>query len=217
MSENYVTQIPSSEELNAEYRGIAWQDFINLTDDQVNQLLQEREAELLQKIESLPNPTALVDVNDLDSEFWITHREVRVFENFTTWKKYGIPDRNVTYDELMVRMEDSVRSLLSNDPDFGLLNNDQYSKLTEKDKAMIHNLYSYFDTMRDPFEYLVIDDYSLYETLGMQKADVESLLTNQVLQHIGESPLVANLYMLTEPFYDGWLVGKFMDELADES
>src|ERR1019366_6261527 len=107
-----------------------------------------------------------------------------VLRNFLRWQHYGIPDRNVTRDEVMGHVAEIVYARLAREPAYGAAPVD-FKTLEEDEKKTVTSLFEYFDAMREPYEYIGIDENSLYNNMGFDHRDVEAMVVKGILEPIG--------------------------------
>lgn len=211
MERRPLTEIPTEDELNETFQGMTFEEFKGLSDEEVEKIISRWKAE--------DKPDAITDGNGkvTNDEYWVTFNETFTLSRFNTWRQYGVPDRNVTYDEVLGHLETMVEYRKDKDPDYGGLKPEQFQNLPQEDRQTIAHLFDYFFEMREPYVSCVIDDYSLFRTLGFEEADVERINELKILEHVTVSPLVGNVYELAQPYYDCWLVQILTERNSDAS
>jgi hypothetical protein len=202
MSERILSAPPSQEELNASYMGLSFNDFCKLTDEEIEEL---HLAALREE-----SPT---DIKDDDFK---ALSEILTFNRFILWRKYGIPDRVVSAEEINIRLADYVNQRTAKDENYGLFPIELYNQLTDQQCNLIWLLFDYLKNMRDIFEYYIIDDYSLNYSLGMTEAEVSFLVQRGILVKVKEDPRVGKMYELAGQYYDFLLSSHYIGNGKDE-
>jgi len=140
-------------------------------------------------------------------------RDTNKLQDFLEWRKYGKPDRELSYQEEMANLIGLIEYQITQDPEYGKPP-EAFNGLSLGDKQKIGSLFMYFDGMRDIAERMGIDTYSLLSTMGFEESDVESFVQNGVLTNEGEfmHPGIGTLdwYNLTQPYYEYWLVDRVL-------
>jgi len=196
MTEIYDTSIPRPEELNETLRGMTFEEFKALSDDDVRALSEQILAEQLEH-------TTLFD-DEADHAL----SEALAWHNFSTWRKYGIPDRNVSQAELRERMSDLTQVRQRADPDYGTLRPEQLEGLPDRERQIIEGVFDYLAFMVPVYEPAVVTDRTLFDELEVEKEDITALLGRGVLTAIGMNSLSGNEYLLEGSYYAHWLVER---------
>ena len=120
MYARYVDQIPEPLELERVVQGFRFEDFKQLSDEEVEALYQEM-------LDSQGN----TDIPD--ESYW----ERVHFKQFIYWRRQGIPDYNMTSDEFFERVMDSLKHKIASNPGFGFIDPIKHSQLPENTRAAI--------------------------------------------------------------------------------
>jgi hypothetical protein len=207
MTEQYVVEIPSDETLNARVNGLTFTEFKTLTDEQVRDVAKEmhdRHDEVLRA--QVADPEWMSGQKPSSQGSWDNLAETFQFTQFSSWRRHGVPDRNVSREDLRGYMSDLVAARKQADPNYGKLQPEQYEDLPETVDRAIEGVFDYFYHMRAPFEYPYIDVYSLGSTLGIEAPVVAELTNRNVLREIGNQAMVGVTYILAEPYQSHWFV-----------
>ena len=123
MSEFYF-QAPTPEDRTATYKGMTFEQFRLLSDEEVAQLKLEERAEFLTAIET----------NEFLSEEWDgANTKLGTFSDFREWQRYGVPDRDMTYEEWDARVAHYVDIRRQTDPSYGTLTKDDIAHLNDEE------------------------------------------------------------------------------------
>jgi hypothetical protein len=93
MSETYIDRAPTEEELSEQLLGVTFSDFQLMTDDKRTEFRDTVHAAMSTESD-----------DDIGQAWGYAH----TFRNFVTWRKFGIPDRDMSWEELQVRVTDTV-------------------------------------------------------------------------------------------------------------
>lgn len=128
MSELYF-QAPTSEEQSATYRGMTFKQFRQLSDGEVAQLrLQERDEFL-----------TVCEAHGLFSDEWnVATTKLETFSNFKEWRRHGVPDRDMSYEEWDERVAHYVDIRRTADSAYGTLSNIDVAHLTEAEYDVMY-------------------------------------------------------------------------------
>lgn len=133
--------------------------------------------------------------------------------------EFGTTDRTDINSIREQRKAAEITKLRTERPDFGKLPK-EYQVLSDEAKGLVGYLFEYFDEMRDSFEEIFIDTYSLGNTLGFTEKDLDRLKAAQVL--IDEKPVLfpdgyRYVYKLATAYYECWVSRHYPAEASDEA
>lgn len=217
MAEQYINKPPTEAELALEVRGVTYGQFSSMTEEAIHALSDKlAETAIVAAHASLPHA---IDINTTDAELEVdailqgalqaaSDSELAIFRQFRLWRRFGIPDRTVTYSDMHAYMRTQVASRQEINPNYGAKPKN-FTGLDEEDKATVNTVLGYVQQMREPFEYPRIDTYALKRTLGLDSRDIERLVYNGVLAPGGEDPTYGPTYLLHGAYYDYWLVYNY--------
>jgi hypothetical protein len=215
MGEQFVNTVPTEEELGITVRGVTWEEFRGYTDEQVRELQRALAATVLEDMdqEAACPPMTEEDHEAADAARWVTLGEALNFAQFVDWRRHGVPDRAVTLDELEGHLrflveERMVASMIAGEAMYGRLP-PEYERLPEQARAATYSLFAYFNEFREPYEQLWVDDESLYDTIGLEAEEIAELIVRDILEPLGDNPAVNRTYLLSRPYYEYWLAGKY--------
>ena len=209
MSERVDTARPSQADFDQEVEGLNWERFQQLPDAEVTAIQRRLARRALTTFgEPTPDATDEVALDQHDRALMDHWSEAVTFRQFLDWRRYGIPDRDVMREDVVQYMQDSVAARLVADPEYGQLPA-AFQQLSAIQRGAIREVFGYFLEMRAPYEYLVIDNYSLTQTIGLDKGHIESLVKHGVLSPVGEDPMAGDTYQLSGAYYDYWLARRF--------
>jgi hypothetical protein len=181
------------------YRGLGFETFRKLTDEEV-QLLHTA-AEVVWQA----GPVAEGGVHTPAAIALM--RENMVLGRFTRWRFGGVPDREVTQDDIKAYLRDYVSACRESDPDFGNLP----PEIAEWDIREREGVYWIFDYLQyqDHTKPLTIDTYSL-ANLQFEATDIDNLVRRGVLELLGSylapDRVEYDVYALNSPYRDHLLV-----------
>ncbi len=183
--------------------GVTFDEFKAYTDEQVA-ALRERVLEEAQKareqdedsLEGMSNAIALSD--------------------FRSWRKFGVPDREVTEWDVAQFMTSHIQAKLAADPDYGNLPTEYVEEYTDEQRQLVNGLSQYFAEMREPFEYLTLDDYSLGTTLGFSDEQIDWLTSEGILLPSETISFFGRRYTLSNAYTDALNVAVHLHFTDDE-
>lgn len=215
MEELVISQVSEETLQDFTYRGLTFYNYQALSPESRQQLYDGHFAGLQAQLETVPR---IEDEGELrpngDSPEWKQYLGLigttGRLEQFRTWDRDGLPDRDMTRREVMQQIREYVEIMQQRDAKFGAIQED-YEELTEEDKSTIDNLFEYFYLHRDPTERTGIEDSSLFDFLGFAQTDVDSLLENNVLEEVeaGSFAIGGRAYLLTQSYQNYWLAAYF--------
>ena len=130
--------------------------------------------------------------------------------SFSMITEYGTDDNGKIEDILDRLKAHEIAQKRREQPDFGKLP-DGYESLPERTQESIAGIFDYFDSMRDPFDDVRIDKYSLGR-MGFEDSDLEELIKNGILVDEGESLQLSGTYLswgLAQPYYEHWVSRQY--------
>ncbi len=215
MTEHYITKTPTQDELSAEYRGLNFDEFKMLSDKDIKLLYLKHKSDNKQNLSDDPELLRAYGSKIKDDEFLISLQEVATLKNFTNWRIYGVPDRDVSYEEIMGNLQLLVSRKQEEDSSFGALLPEHFDKLTDNERLVIDGLFQYFYTTKQAFEYMTIDEESLRGAVGLNEDDIHVLLNSEVILPLGRKPETRlTNYVLNEPYYSNFLVSIFSESFV---
>lgn len=166
--------------------GVTFEEFRNYSDEEVA-MFRER---------VLAAGQAARDLNEDDNNGLM---DVFRLGDFKAWRTYGVPDREVSEWDVEEYMTSLIAAKLADDPTYGKLP-DEYHEFSEDQQLVVNSLSQYFAEMREPFEYLTLDDYSLSNTLGLSDEQIDwltnqgILLPSETVGYFGHQYTLSNTY-----------------------
>lgn len=115
----------------------------------------------------------------------------RRLKEYIEHRKYGVPDRELTEQEIRENLRQYVDYRVEAEPGWGDLPED-FEELDERERQAVGAVFQYFDgSVRSLAEHPTVDSYSLYRTLGLEEEDTVALVGNKVLKFVdtNESPV----------------------------
>jgi len=206
MNIEYDTAIPTDEALGRTLRGMTFDKFKVLDNEGVEdlqqQLLESIHAKAAKSEYTVPDADGRLRLPDFVDEY----EELSTFRDFYMWKTYGVPDRNLTRDDVIDYMADLVAARQERNVEYGRLTRGQVAALPQDASAALGPLLRYFLDRRRAYEYPDVDSSTLLDTLELDPLQVAKLVASNVLTQF--DPIRApHVYELQSPYYDHWLVG----------
>ena len=135
--------------------------------------------------------------------------EGAVLRRFIYWRRYGVPDREVTRADVDQYLRDLVAARRVEDARYGELPA-SFQQWSQEAVSDLRYLYGYFSQMRSHSEPLTIDSYSLTSTIGFDESNIQGFVERGVLARIGDytapDEQTYHTYQLCSPYYDRLLV-----------
>lgn len=135
--------------------------------------------------------------------------EGTVLGNFMRWRRYGVPDREVTQADVEAYLRELITARQAADSRYGALPVSM-AEWSHEELLGLRYLYDYLHQMRNHTEPLTVDSYSLIETIGFIKEDIDLFVERGVLAHTGEYTApdaeTYETFILQSPYYDHLLV-----------
>ncbi len=132
--------------------------------------------------------------------------EMDTLYNYSKIVRYGTADNDEIFKIRNERKVLEIAQLRQERPDFGKLPDD-FKVLPNELKRLIQSMFMYFDSMRDRFEDLSIDTYSMGE-MGYSEEDLDSLKSAGIL--VDEQTYMSPVgpiwsYKVSKPYYEHWV------------
>ena len=136
-------------------------------------------------------------------------REASTLTDYAKLNEYGTTQESEISGQQDDRKAAEIAQLRLERPDFGNVPED-YAELSQDVKESVTAVFGYFDDMRDPYEVPTIDTYSLGSTIGFKDADLQALVTADILVRYEDGDYVSpdgKLYTfkLSDRYYELWV------------
>ena len=201
MSEFYI-KAPTPEELSVTYNGMTFEEFRLLDDDVVWDLRLQAHEQWIEDCKRTDSPE--------DPESMQAYDKMLLLNNFVYWRRYGVPDRDMTIEEYQKRVRFEIEFRKSKDPEYGKLQKEDIEHLSINEQELAFLLLEVADTSDN--EQPVVRVYEdAVERLGVT---YDTLVEKGILEayEVPASPMFAShrRYILAGKFADHAFVNRFL-------
>lgn len=150
----------------------------------------------------------------LESSAWIAHDGLlseaaivgKLFNQFVYYRRYGIPDKEVSDDDLALYMVDHIDSQVYANVRFGMWPAN-HEMLSRDIRTIVETIIEYAASTHHPSEMPLLDTIVMTEHLAVPVEDIPELIGRQVLLALPEADTEddGTEYTLGEPYYEHWL------------
>lgn len=119
---------PDEEERRATYKGLGFEEFKNLNDEEIA---------ALRKWERKEFDTACGKYDLFSAEWRVAAAKFETLSSFRTWRQSGIPDRDMTHEEWDARLAHYIAIRRHADPSYGTLTDSDLARLTAEEREVV--------------------------------------------------------------------------------
>lgn len=208
-----MVERPPEEELNATVNGLTFEQFKVLSDEEVQAAWDSYRQEFDEV--NIGWPSEGETETPEAQAFFAAWDKGSVLKNFMRWRIWGVPDRDMTHDEVMEYLGETVEAMRARDPEFGA-EPAGYKDLEDDEKRAVMFLFEYFDDHRAPYEPIGVDEYSLLQSLGFKEENVQALIDKGILEptgsYTGLDLMEYKTYGLAQQYATCWMARYFPPE-----
>jgi len=202
----YNRDVPTPEEIGAQYQGLTYEAFRQLPDKDVEQLRQGFNEQLGQ--------TKVFESN-ADGDMWFSEpgmaimEEREVLENFTKWRKHGIPDRELSRDDIKAYAIDALQGRRNKAPEYGTIPGSHFEGWTKDEREAAKGILWYCYQGRGVSKPPFIDTHSLGDILEGDNQLLDAMIDKGVLLPVPEGGYDSpdgrqDVFYLGRPYLDNF-------------
>ncbi|MDB5175449.1 MAG: hypothetical protein JWM81_307 [Candidatus Saccharibacteria bacterium] len=175
--------LPTLERVQATYNGLTYNEFKVLSDEAVDAIwdthrandyswlqMESEDEDSAQPVDETPAPSKKGDT----------------LQDFTTWRRFGIPDQEVSRQDIEDYAIDAADARRAKNPEWGIIPGSHFEGWTKSSYTCVNAILNYCYRMRGLTQQPAIDTYSLYDTIGLSRKEIDTMIEKGVLNPMGD-------------------------------